>query len=251
GRTCRHRPRGKSLLASELSHDFAVEAKDASLATDGHQPHLARLARLEPDRGACGNVEAHAAGGVTVEIERLVGFVEMVVRADLHRAVAAIGNAQRDRLLALVEDDLALCRNDFAGDHLHAPTASHAPPRAVAAPRRRARTLPDEARPALPRRTPRPMPAAWRRAVAAAKPRAKVSAPAAPSSEPCAWPWKKAKKPTIAAAATTGTRSAIIAMRPRAITDARMTGSTSGRGSAISEAAKPAAMQATNAAGTE
>src|SRR5690606_27089292 len=120
---------------------------------------------------------------------------------------------QRDRLLPLVEDDLALCRNDFSGDHLHAPTASHAPPRAVAAPTRRARTLPDEARPALPSAMPRPMPAAWRSAVAAAKPRPKARAPAAPSSEPCAWPWKKAKKPTIAAATAAGTRSETIASR--------------------------------------
>src|SRR5690606_12390345 len=160
------------------------------------------------------------------------------------------GDAQRDCLLALVEDDLALRRDDFAWDHLHAPTASHAPPRAVAAPRRRARKLPDEARPALPSAMPRRMPAAWRRTVEAAKPRPKVSAPAAPSSEPCAWPWKKAKKPTMAAAAAAGTRSETIGIRPRTMTEARITGSTIGSGSAINEAAKPAPMQATKAAGT-
>ncbi len=63
----------------------------------GHEANVTGLARLEPHGGAGGDVEAHAARGLTVEVERGVGLGEVVVAADLHRAVAGVGDAQRQR----------------------------------------------------------------------------------------------------------------------------------------------------------
>src|SRR5258707_1224384 len=46
-----------------------------------------------------------------------VGFEEMVMRADLDRAIAGIGDRQRHRLAAGVELDLAVLDEEFTGDH--------------------------------------------------------------------------------------------------------------------------------------
>ena len=42
----------------------------------------------------------------------------MVVRADLDRTVAGIGDRERHRLAAGIEFDLAVLDEEFAGDHL-------------------------------------------------------------------------------------------------------------------------------------
>ncbi len=62
-----------------------------------------------------------------------------------------------------------------------------------------------------------------------AKPMQNDSAPASPSSPPCAYPWKKAKKPTITMPIRAGTCSATSARRPSTTTEAAITGSTKGR----------------------
>ena len=79
--------------------------------------HVAGLAGLEADGGAGGDVEAHAAGFFAVEFQRRVGFEEVVVRADLDRAVAGVGDGERHRLAAGIEFDLAVLDEEFAGDH--------------------------------------------------------------------------------------------------------------------------------------
>ena len=53
---------------------------------------LAGLAGLEAHGGAGGDVEAQAAGLLAVEFEGAVGLGEMVVRADLDRSVAGVGD---------------------------------------------------------------------------------------------------------------------------------------------------------------
>ena len=53
---------------------------------------VARLARLEAHRGAGGDVEPHAARLLAVELQRRIGFEEMIVRADLDRPVAGVGD---------------------------------------------------------------------------------------------------------------------------------------------------------------
>ena len=90
---------------------------DHARAAERDQPHLARLARLEPDRGAGGDVEPHPARRRAVEVERRVGLGEMIVRADLHRPVAGVGDGQRDRLAVGVQRDLAGGGKELAGDH--------------------------------------------------------------------------------------------------------------------------------------
>ena len=53
----------------------------------------------------------------TVELQRLVGLEEVVVRADLDRPVAGVGDFHSDRLAALVELQVAGGDLHFAWDH--------------------------------------------------------------------------------------------------------------------------------------
>ena len=99
----------------------AVEAEDAAGAGVGDEADVAGLPGLEAHGGAGGDVEAAAAGGGAVEGERGVGLGEVVVRADLDRAVAGVGDDERDRLAAGVEGDLARGGEDLAGDHRASP----------------------------------------------------------------------------------------------------------------------------------
>src|SRR5690606_38678859 len=78
--------------ASEFPHHLLLEAVDDAAARERDQSHLTRLPRLEAHRGPGGNVEPHAARGGTVEAQGLVGLEEVVVRADLDRPVAGIGD---------------------------------------------------------------------------------------------------------------------------------------------------------------
>ena len=82
-------------------HSFPItclaEAVDLALARERHQPDLARLAGLEAHGRAGGDVEAVAARLGAVELQGRVGLGEVVVRADLDRPVAGVGDRQRDR----------------------------------------------------------------------------------------------------------------------------------------------------------
>src|SRR5687768_11955510 len=89
----------------QLAADLGVEAVDGPATGIGDEGHLASLAGLEADGGAGRNVEAEAAGLLAVEGEGRVRFVEMVVRADLDRPVAGIGDLEGDGGAALVEDE--------------------------------------------------------------------------------------------------------------------------------------------------
>src|SRR5476649_2672885 len=82
--------RKPSSMASQLPHHLAAETIDDTLAGERHQLHIAGLAGLEPHRGAGGDVEPHAAGFLAVEFQRRIGLEEMIVRADLDRAVAGV-----------------------------------------------------------------------------------------------------------------------------------------------------------------
>src|ERR1700730_14778944 len=94
--------------SSQLAHHVAAKAVDDALAGERHQLHVARLPRLEPHRGAGGDIEPHAARLFAVELQRRIGLEEMVVRADLDRTVAGIGNGQCYRLAAGSKFDLAV-----------------------------------------------------------------------------------------------------------------------------------------------
>src|SRR5712671_328024 len=102
---------------SQLPHHVATKTIDDTLARERHELHVAGLAGLEPHRRAGGDIEPHAAGFLAVEFQRRVGFEEMVMRADLDRAIAGIGDRQRHRLAAGIEFDLTVLDEEFAGDH--------------------------------------------------------------------------------------------------------------------------------------
>src|SRR3954465_6089337 len=101
----------------QLPHHVAPKAVDRLLPRQRHQLHVAGLAGLEAHRRAGGDVEAHAARLLAVELQRRVGLEEMVMRADLDRPVAAVGDGERHRLAAGVEFDLAVLDEAFTGDH--------------------------------------------------------------------------------------------------------------------------------------
>ena len=64
-----------------------------------------------------GDVQAKAARRVAVEDERGVGLVEVVVRADLDRPVAGVGDLDRHRGAARVELDVAVGDEELARRH--------------------------------------------------------------------------------------------------------------------------------------
>src|SRR5580704_19742787 len=95
----------------QLSHDRLAKTVDGACARNRDQRHLAALTGLEAHRGAGRNIEAHAAGLYTIELQRWIGLEKVIVRADLDRPVAAVRDGERQRFAALVE-------LDFTGDHL-------------------------------------------------------------------------------------------------------------------------------------
>src|SRR5690348_15531966 len=101
----------------QLAADLGVEPVDRPRARVGDERDVARLPRLEPHRRPGRDVEPHAARLATVELQRLVGLEEVVVRADLDRPLAGVGDLERDGRAALVEEDVALRGDDLAGDH--------------------------------------------------------------------------------------------------------------------------------------
>jgi hypothetical protein len=90
-----------------VSPSPAVEAIDPALAGERHQLHAARLAGLEAHRGAGGDVEPKAARRRPVESERRIGLGKVIVRADLDRPVAGVGDDQPEGFAAGVELDVA------------------------------------------------------------------------------------------------------------------------------------------------
>src|SRR5207237_10098531 len=102
---------------SQLPQYGATQDIDDALAGERHELHVAPLPRLETHRGACRDVEPHAAGASAVELQRRIGLEEMIVRADLDRPIARIGNRQRHRLATGIELDLAVHDEHLSGDH--------------------------------------------------------------------------------------------------------------------------------------
>src|SRR5271168_1278318 len=72
------------------THHLAVEAVDGALASQRDEFHRARLSGLETHGCAGDDVQPEAARALAIEFERGVDFVEVKMRADLHRTVACI-----------------------------------------------------------------------------------------------------------------------------------------------------------------
>ena len=104
-------------MALQGPHDLLAEAEDHPIAGQWDQPDFARLARLETHRRAGGDVEPHAARLLPVEAQARIGLEEVVVRADLDRAIAGIGHFDGDLGSADIELDSAGLGNDFAWNH--------------------------------------------------------------------------------------------------------------------------------------
>src|ERR1700722_8263819 len=98
---------------SQLPHPCAAKTVDGPLSRQRDEMHLAGLSRFEPHGGAGGDVEAHAARFLAIEFQRWIGLEEMIVRADLDRAVTGIGDRERDRLAASIELDIAVLDEEF------------------------------------------------------------------------------------------------------------------------------------------
>ena len=94
-----------------------IEPEHATHPAQRHERDFARLSGLEADGRPRRNVQPVAAGLAAVEGERRIGFGEVEVRADLHRAVAAVGDRQRDGLRPGVELDVACRRENLSGNH--------------------------------------------------------------------------------------------------------------------------------------
>src|ERR1700733_3162928 len=97
----------------ELSHNILAETVDRTLSGQRDEGNLARLPRLEADRRARGAIEPHATRSLAVEFQRRIGIKEMIMRADLDRTIARIGNGQCEGLAALVELDFARFDDHF------------------------------------------------------------------------------------------------------------------------------------------
>src|SRR5262249_13993314 len=106
-----------SRRASELSHHVLPEPVDHALAGERNERDLACLPGFKAHRGAGGDVEPHATRLFAIEFQRRIGLEEMIVRSDLDRPVAGIGDRQRDRLAASIDLDLVVLDEHLTGDH--------------------------------------------------------------------------------------------------------------------------------------
>src|SRR4030095_12617262 len=105
------------MLGSELSHHALTKPVNRALAGERNQRDLARLSRFEAHRRPGGNIEPHAARLFAVELERRIGLEKMIMRADLNRPIAGIGDRQGRGLAAGIELDLTVLDEHFTGDH--------------------------------------------------------------------------------------------------------------------------------------
>src|SRR5258708_29163221 len=110
---------------TQAAVDLAVETDDTALAGIGDEPRLAALSGLKARRSPSRDIEPAAAGQFAIEGERSIGLVEMIVRADLYRTVAGIGDSQDHRRSAGVDLDLARCGEELSGDHLGLSGSAH------------------------------------------------------------------------------------------------------------------------------
>jgi hypothetical protein len=106
------------LMGLKWAVDFVVEAEDVAVAGEGYEFDFAGVAGLETDGCAGGDVEAEAARGGAIEIERGVDLEEMEMAADLDGAVAGVGHGDSDEFEAGIGlEGRAGGWDDFSGDH--------------------------------------------------------------------------------------------------------------------------------------
>ena len=84
-------------LVVERPLDEPVEPDDLARAAERDELDLARVARLEADGRAGGDVQPHAVRRRAIEGQPAVHLEEMAVRSDLHRPIAAVGDLDAPR----------------------------------------------------------------------------------------------------------------------------------------------------------
>jgi hypothetical protein len=77
-----------------------------------------KVTSLKADCRACRYVEPQSSGRLTVEFERAVHLVKMIVRSDLHRAVARVRDLERHRHQSPVQFDFAARGKYLSGNHI-------------------------------------------------------------------------------------------------------------------------------------
>jgi hypothetical protein len=101
----------------QRTHHRARESKNTACARERDQFDRALLPRLETHRGASGDIEPETARGGAIKAQRLVGLEKMVVRPDLDRPIAGVGDLHPDRAAPGIELDLACLRKKFSRNH--------------------------------------------------------------------------------------------------------------------------------------
>ena len=91
----------------ERAVDQAGEAVTDARAGEVHEPHRPRLAGLEPHSQPRADRQVPPVRRAPVEAQLPVGLEEVVVRSDLHGAVAGVGHAHLDRAAAGAERDVS------------------------------------------------------------------------------------------------------------------------------------------------
>src|ERR1043166_4218070 len=90
-----------------LGRDSAVgeiiAAADHAETRDINEPHSFGFTGFEAHGGPCGNVQMFAVGLTTVEAQLRIGLDEVIMAANLHRAIAKVRNRESDRAAASVE----------------------------------------------------------------------------------------------------------------------------------------------------
>jgi len=83
----------------------------------GDKPDLAALTGFKPHRSTGGDIQPHPMGGSAVKAEAGICLGKVVMRPDLHRTVAGIGDHQRHSLGPDIQGDVAIGGKDLSGDH--------------------------------------------------------------------------------------------------------------------------------------
>ena len=98
----------------ERPHDLLAKAIDLARPGERNQIDGASLSRLEAHGSAGSDVEPEPEGRGAVERQRRIGLGEVVVRPDLDRAVAGVGDRDRQHLAADVQIDVAIAGQDLS-----------------------------------------------------------------------------------------------------------------------------------------
>ena len=116
------------------AHYLLVEPEHEPCAAVRHEPHFARLTRLESHGGSSRNVEAISDGFDSIERERGVRLGEMKVTANLNRPVAGVRDRDNEGGPVRIQENLASSGKKFPGYHVSATSIATMPPHAAIAP---------------------------------------------------------------------------------------------------------------------